>query len=344
MVTFPRMDHHDPNGGFRNPWPGGEAKELRDLFRWFLDRNTTHRPAADPPRGSFPSATPKFGQAGRKGALAVTWFGHSSALIEFPTCTVLTDPVWGNHASPVPLRRFRRFMRPPVPLSALPPIDIVLLSHNHYDHLDTGTVRALARLHPRAVWCVPLGLGPLLRQLGVQVVEECDWWATLHAAGATMGCTPAQHFSARGFTDRNRTLWCGWTVRVGDRAVFFAGDTALHPVFGEIDHRFGPFDVVLLPIGAYAPRWFMQAMHMNPEDALEAYAALLGAAATRRLQAGTVEVSRPPTVVPIHWGTFKLTDEPLDEPPKRFRALWEKIGYAPEALWLLAHGETRVLG
>ncbi|MEO8635672.1 MAG: MBL fold metallo-hydrolase [Gemmatimonadales bacterium] len=338
------MDHHDPNGGFRNPWPGAEVKEFRDLLKWVVDRNTTHRPAVDPPRGSFPAATPRFGQAGRKGALAVTWFGHSSALIEFPGCNVLTDPIWSNHASPVPVPRLRRFMRPPVPLSAVPAIDVVLLSHNHYDHLDRSTVRELARLHPRAVWCVPLGLAPLLHQFGVKVVEECDWWATLHAAGATMGCTPAQHFSARGFHDRNQTLWCGWSVRVGNRAVLFAGDTGLHPLFGEIGQRFGPFDVVLLPIGAYAPRWFMQSMHMNPEDALEAYAALLGAAATRRLETGATGSIRPPVVLPIHWGTFKLTDESLDEPPKRFRALWEKIGYDPEGLWLLSHGETRVLG
>jgi N-acyl-phosphatidylethanolamine-hydrolysing phospholipase D len=202
----------------------------------------------------------------------------------------------------------------------------VLISHNHYDHLDAPTVRALARRYPAAEWITPLGVGGLLRQLGATRVRELDWWDEFGLAGATIGCTPAQHFSARGVHDRNRTLWSGFTVRCGGRAVYFAGDTGLHPEFAETGRRFGPFDVVLLPVGAYEPRWFMRPVHMNPEDALLALHALGSG-----------------ILVPIHWGTFKLTDEPMDEPPRRTRELWAASGRAPEGLWLLGHGETRRL-
>ncbi len=324
-------EHHDPNGGFRNPWPDAEPKGYGELMRWFLQRNLTHRPPPDPERSSFLRATPAPGEVREAGQLAVTWLGHSTALLEFHGCTALTDPIWGRFASPVPTPSLRRWVPPPLPLDAIPRLDVVLLSHNHYDHLDAGTVRRLARRFPAALWCAPLGVGALLRRLGVRQIEECDWGDRVHSGPAVVGCTPAQHFSARTVQDRNQTLWCGWTIRVGDRAVYFAGDTALHPVFEGIGRDFGPFDVALLPVGAYEPRWFMRAMHMNPEDALAAFQSLVGPAGQTRL-------------VPIHWGTFKLTDEPMDQPPKRIAAAWEQAGLPAGRLWPLIHGETRRLG
>ncbi len=318
--------HHAPGGGFRNPWPGTDAKGFGQVFRWYLERNTVRRPPPDPHPSVFPVRAPRFGLARESGDLAVTWFGHASALLEFPGVTVLTDPIWSNYPAPVPIPRLRRWVRPPIALDQLPPIDVVLISHNHYDHLDAPTVRALAARHPAAEWITSLGVGGLLRQLGATRVRELDWWNEVAVAGATISGTPAQHFSARGVHDRNRTLWSGFSVRYGGRSVYFAGDTGLHPEFAEIGRRFGPFDIALLPVGAYEPRWFMRPVHMNPEDALVALDALGGC-----------------NLLPIHWGTFKLTDEPMDEPPKRTAELWSSSGRDPRRLWLLEHGETREL-
>ncbi|HSB53748.1 MAG TPA: MBL fold metallo-hydrolase [Gemmatimonadales bacterium] len=320
--------HRTPRG-FRNPWPGAEPKGLANLLRWFAERHTTRPPAPDPDPSVFPLQRPRLGRVPHEGELAATWLGHSAVLLEFPTCTVLTDPMLGEIAAPIPAARLKRWVPAPIPAEQLPPVDLVLLSHNHYDHLDAPTVRILAERQPETVWCVPLGLGKLLRRLGVERVEEFDWWEARRIGDALVTATPAQHFSARGVHDRNATLWCGFTVRIGQRAVYFAGDTAHHPEFRAIGERLGPFDLLLLPVGAYEPRWFMQVMHMNPEEALRAFAEISG--------------STSPAMLPIHWGTFKLTDEPMDEPPRVTRELWTGAGRPGELLWLLQHGETRLL-
>jgi N-acyl-phosphatidylethanolamine-hydrolysing phospholipase D len=212
---------------------------------------------------------------------------------------------------------------------------VVLLSHNHYDHLDDRSVQRLAARHPAARWFVPLGLARFLTQRGVRDVMELDWWEETRLGSLAIACTPAQHFSARGMRDRDRTLWCGWSVAGAARQLFFAGDTGYHPEFPAIGDRFGPFHAALLPIGAYEPRWFMRPVHMNPEDAVQAY---------RDLHQSRPPIGgRPAVMVGMHWGTFRLTDEPLDEPPARARAAWEAAGLDPERLWLLAHGESRTL-
>lgn len=319
---------HHASRGFRNPWPGSEPQGLANLLRWFAERHTSQLPP-DPHPSVFPLEQPRLGQVPGEGGLAATWLGHSAVLLEFPGCTVLTDPMLGEIAAPLPAGRLKRWVPVPIPVEALPRIDIVLLSHNHYDHLDAPTVRELARRQPNTAWCVPLGLGKLLSRLGVRRVEEFDWWDSRALDAARVTATPAQHFSARGVHDRNATLWCGFSVRVGERAVFFAGDTAHHPEFAAIGSRLGPFDLLLLPVGAYQPRWFMRVVHMDPAEALAAYGELAGGAS--------------PAFLPIHWGTFKLTDEPMDEPPRVTRRLWEEAGRAGERLWLLRHGETRVL-
>jgi N-acyl-phosphatidylethanolamine-hydrolysing phospholipase D len=341
---MPESPHHAPAGGFRNPWSGAEPKGLANLLRWFAERHTTRRPPPDPDPSVFPVMSPRLGQVRAAGDVAVTWIGHSTALLEFGSCTVLTDPIWGEYASPIPTGRLRRWVPAPIPVNALPRVDLVLLSHNHYDHLDARTVRALAEQQPRIEWCVPLGLAALLRRLGVSRVTEFDWWDVHPIGTASVAATPAQHFSARGVHDRNRTLWCGFTVRVGSRAAYFAGDTAYHPEFAEIGRRLGPFDLQLLPVGAYEPRWFMRVVHMNPEEAVRAFGEVAGGSAGAAEGAGRAAVEGGGSVlVPIHWGTFKLTDEPMDEPPRRTRESWSAAGGDPARLWLLAHGETRQL-
>jgi N-acyl-phosphatidylethanolamine-hydrolysing phospholipase D len=324
-VTLPA--HHRPGGGFRNPWPGAAPKGFAPLFRWFLERNTTRRPPPDPRRTAFPVATPATGRALAGNELAVTWVGQSTALIEFPGFRVLTDPMWGRYAAPLPAASLRRWVEPPLPLESLPRLDAVIVSHNHYDHLDAPTIRRLARLQPGVSWVTPLGNAPLLRRLGAGQVTELDWWGETTVGEGVIAATPAQHFSARGPRDRDRALWAGFAIRAGRRRVFFAGDTGYHPEFAAIGERFGTFDVQLLPVGAYEPRWFMRPVHMDPTEALAAW---------RELGGGIL--------VPIHWGTFKLTDEPMDEPPRRTREEWRRAGRPDGELWLLRHGETRALG
>lgn len=325
--------HHRPAGRFRNPWPDAEPRGLGAVLRWGIQRlvrgvATDRDPPPPPPPPpaavlARPGSTPD-------GGLTVTWIGHATALVRLGGRTVLTDPMFGSRASPVRFAGPRRRVPPGVPLAELPPIHTVLLSHNHYDHLDAPSVRRIARRWPAADWHVPLRLAPLVRALGVRQVVEQDWWEEEASGPLVVTATPAQHFSARTPFDRDRTLWCGWVIAAGERRVFFAGDTGYHPAFGEIARRLGPFDVALLPIGAYEPRWFMRPAHMNPEEAVRAFGDLRHAAAVRVL-------------VPVHWGTFQLTDEPIDEPPRRARAAWQAAALPPDALWLLRHGETRAL-
>jgi len=264
--------------------------------------------------------------------VAITWIGHSTVLIQIGGLNVLTDPMWANRASPMPFAGPRRRLPPAVPIDALPPIDVVVISHDHYDHLDLGTVRHLARLRAETVWLAPLGLKPALTRAGANLVHEHAWWGTQVIDGVSFSCVPAQHSSGRGIRDRNRSLWCGWTAtttRDVHRSVYFAGDTAYCPAFVEIGARLGPFDACLLPIGAYEPRWYMQYVHMTPEEAVRAY---------EELCQGDAAAS---TFVPIHWGTFRIADEVLEDPPRRLCAEWGAARLPVESLAMLAHGETR---
>ena len=268
-----------------------------------------------------------------RGYRSVTWVGHSTVLLQLGRLNVLTDPVWSERASPLAWMGPRRLMAPGIDFDALPPIDVVLLSHNHYDHLDATTVRRIAARFPDAAWLCPLGLGPLLHRLGVSHFVERDWWQSLDtlslptAFSAT--CAPAQHFSARGLRDRNATLWCSWAIEADGVRVYFGGDTGLHPEFAAIGSRLGPFDLVMLPIGAYEPRWFMRSVHCNPEDAVAAYRAL------------TSGVAVAPPCLALHWGTFRLTDEPVEDPPGRFGRRCREAGFLDGTNWTFAHGETR---
>ena len=322
--------HHRPGGGFQNPWPNGREPGFRDFLKWVLVERPLHPRPPDPPRTVFARATPSF-PAPRAPAeqVVLTWVGHSTFLLQIGGLNVLTDPMWGERASPVSFAGPRRWMAPGIPFSALPPIDLVLQSHNHYDHLDTASVRRLAVAHPTAQWLAPLGVGALLRRAGVARVAELDWWDEQSVGGVRFVCTPARHFSSRQLFDRNATLWCGWAALAPGRRVLFGGDSAYHPAFAEIGQRCGPFDVALLPIGAYEPRWFMGFVHMDPEEAVQALVDLDPAGRT--------------VMVPMHWGTFKLTDEPMDEPPARVARAWQATGRPGDRLWRLAHGETRAL-
>jgi N-acyl-phosphatidylethanolamine-hydrolysing phospholipase D len=300
------------------------------LLKWMLVHRTTRPRPKDPDPSVFARVQPSF-VAPRAPAsqLTITWVGHASLLIQLNGLNILTDPMWSERASPAQFAGPKRWVAPGIALEALPPLDVVLQSHNHYDHLDDYTVRQLVRRHPQAFWVTPLGLAPFVRRRGApaNALVELDWWEEHRVDSLRISATPAMHFSSRGIGDRGDSLWCGFTLAAeSGRRVFFAGDTGFHPDFGVIGERLGPFDVAFLPIGAYEPRWFMRYLHMNPEEAVDAF-----------------RVLKARVMVPIHWGTFKLTDEAMDEPPVRARSAWRAAGLPDDRYRQLAHGETLTL-
>ncbi len=233
--------------------------------------------------------------------LRLTWLGHSSLLLELDGHRVLIDPVWGERASPFSFAGPQRFFAPPLPLEALPPVDVVVISHDHYDHLDMPTVKALAATPTR--WAVPLGIGAHLEEWGVapDKIDELDWWESAQVGALSVVATPARHFSGRWITGQDRTLWAGWAIIGPTHRAFYSGDTAMHPGFRAIGERLGPFDVTMFEVGAYDQLW--ADVHLGPEQALRAH----------RIVRGRV-------FVPVHWGMFDLGLHGWTEPMERVLA------------------------
>ncbi len=259
--------------------------------------------------------------------IAATFVGQSTFLLQMDGVNVLTDPIWSERASPLRWAGPRRVRRPGLAFERLPPIHLVLVSHNHYDHMDLATLRRLRqRFDP--LFVTGLGNRRYLRKRGIARVEEFDWWQTYTAPGGlTVTMTPAQHFSRRGLFDRLRTLWGGFLLRAGAKRVFFTGDSAYGDHFKEIGQRLCPIDLALLPIGAYEPRWLMRAAHMNPEEAVRAHLDL-----TPRLSLG------------MHFGTFQLTDEAIDAPREELRDSLRQQGVEESEFRVPGFGETIVVG
>jgi L-ascorbate metabolism protein UlaG (beta-lactamase superfamily) len=217
-------------------------------------------------------------------------------------------------------------VRPPaIPIARLPPVAIVLLSHNHYDHLQPSSLRAL-RDKSDPLFVAPLGLEAFLRRIGLSKVKELDWWQSLDGGSAHITAVPAQHFSARTPFDRNRTLWCGFLIRSGGATIYFAGDTGYSPQFSEIARRFSSIDLALIPIGAYEPRWFMQPMHVNPAEAVQIHRDV-----------------GPRVTLGMHFGTFRLTDEGIDDPRRALEAARAEAGLGDEAFRVLEFGESAIV-
>lgn len=251
----------------------------------------------------------------------VTWVGHATLLVQMDGLSFLTDPIWSNTASPMAFAGPSRLVPPGISLEDLPPIDFVLVSHNHYDHLDLATLEQLAARSHTTRFLVPLENAETLRARGIPRVEELDWGESVQHGRVTVHCLPAQHWSQRGLFDRNRSLWASWAVVGPTRRFYFGGDTGYFEGFRAIGSTLGPFDLAALPIGAYEPRAMMREAHLNPEEAV---------------QAGLDVRARK--AVAIHFGTFDLADEALDEPPRRFRAAGSAAGLE---VWELAVGDTR---
>jgi L-ascorbate metabolism protein UlaG (beta-lactamase superfamily) len=259
------------------------------------------------PQGPLPSINPRDAWLKKpRSGLRVTWLGHSTVLVEIDGVRILTDPVWGPRASPSILLGPKRFQPVPVSLREMPPVDVVMISHDHYDHLDYPTIRALAKTNVPFV--TSLGVGAHLEYWGVQPqrITELDWWESYRVpnSGAVLTAAPSQHFSGRGLKDRNATLWSSFVIRSPNHAVFFSGDTGLTTEYRSIRERLGPFDLVMLEVGAFYPAW--GDIHLGPDNAIEAHAMLGG------------------LFMPVHWGTFSLAMHAWDQPVERLLELVPK--------------------
>lgn len=288
------MDFFDKStfkkGRFSSP-PDTKGKSLVDVLKWKWTSNVKPWNSS-----SWPSALQKD-LVQNTTTHSATWITHSTVLLKLDGCTVLTDPMFSNFAGPFPWLAVKRKTAPSQPIHSLPRIDVVLISHNHYDHLDSFSLKTLISLHDPLL-IAPLGNGPLLNSFGSKRVIELDWWdCHIIHSNLNIQLTPAHHWSRRSLGDTCRTLWGGFVIETPSRKIFFAGDTAYHGHFQKIYQKCGPMDLSLLPIGAYEPRWFMKDAHMNPADAVQAHLDLHS-----KMSVG------------IHFGTFQLTDEGIDDP------------------------------
>jgi len=331
--------HHTPQG-FKNNYVGTVVKGLSDLLRWQWERRRQQLPP--PPTLPIPTEQPDLdfihgnAKAGERMIPAATWIGHASTLVQANGLNVITDPVFSERVSPVSFAGPKRWQPPGIGIEELPHIDVVLVSHNHYDHLDRPSILRLSRQPGGSpLYLVPLGLKSWLERLGIDNAVELDWWDQ-HATQGTDFCfTPAQHWSGRSLSDRNKTLWGAWSVLGPDFHWFFSGDTGYSRDFIDTREHFavrqteqhgGGFDVALIAVGACLPRWFMKEQHVDLDEAVQIHLDLQAKCS-----------------LGVHWGTFSLADDPLDLPLHNLAAAREAKGVSAEAFFLLPVGGTRQL-
>ncbi|MEJ2730048.1 MAG: MBL fold metallo-hydrolase [Deltaproteobacteria bacterium] len=317
---------HHTTGGFRNV-NEYEEHDFWDFLKWRRERAKLEIPG--PQSYNFPLAKndPDFLRQNRD-ISTVTWIGHATILLQMGGYNILTDPHFSERASPVQWAGPERVVPPGLAFEDLPPIDIVVISHDHYDSLDEQTIKRL-RQRPdgeKTRFYVPLGLKNWFTTRGIDQVIEMDWWDRHPDGNLEIIAAPVQHWSKRGLFSRNKTLWAGWAITANAFRFFFVGDSGYTPQFKEIGKKLGPFDLAAIPIGAYEPRWFMARHHVNPAESVLIHR----------------DIASKKSVA-IHWGTFILTDEPLDEPPEKLAAAMQKNRIPPEDFLVLKHGETIIL-
>lgn len=321
-----KLPHHTA-AGFKNLHLDTPRGRFLGFLRWRLGLGPRETPAF-PPDEAPPyqpiMAKPDLNQLHHPDphTIQVTWIGHSTFLVQVAGINLLTDPIFSDRASPVSFAGPKRRVPPGVAFEDLPPIHAVVVSHNHYDHLDYRTV---TRLGNGTRFFAPLGLGRWFQKNGLTQVTELDWWDSAKLGPLRFQAVPAQHFSVRTMFDGNETLWCSWVVDSPAGRIYFTGDTGYSPDFKEIGARLGPMRLALIHIGGYRPRWFMKPMHLNPEEAVRVH-----------------QDVRSRQSIGMHWGTFKLTDEPLSEPPRFLSRVLRQNNIPEEQFLVMKIGETRV--
>jgi L-ascorbate metabolism protein UlaG (beta-lactamase superfamily) len=318
---WPISDHFDGEHFYNPTLPRSSVQSRRSIFRMLWQQWRLRSPW--PERVDNKGVT-RLDAKLAGGDVAITFVGHATFLIQTAGIAILTDPVWSERASPLPFTGPKRVRQPAVPFDALPRIDLVLLSHNHYDHLDLATLKRLRRTFSPVVLAAA-GDARLIWPLGFEDFRELDWWDQTKIGAAGITFVPAQHFSARGPFDQRRSLWGGYMIETAGRRIYFCGDTGYSTHFSAIRSRLGAPDIAILPIGAYEPRWFMKTVHMNPAEAVRAH---------RDLGAGQS--------IGMHFGTFQLTTEPIDQPQADLGAALAGGGVAGENFVTFEFGETRI--
>ena len=335
--------HHKPEG-FVNNYGAPGGKPLSELFRWKREAFANGAPKAPSEfingyegfvvvKPNVPAlidncADVALKKAGRCKQISITWIGHATVLVQMGGLNILTDPHFSERTFAVQFIGPKRKVPLPVALAELPRIDLVVISHNHYDHLDSNTVDQLnSQAGGPPIFAAPLGIDLWFNNRGITNVERFDWWDKKNLLGIEVNFVPAQHWSSRSPFDRNATLWGGWVLKEqgdGGKSLYFAGDTGISKDFADIGARFGAIDFSLIPVGAYEPRWFMKDQHVNPEEAVQIHRDV-----------------KSKWSLGIHWGTFELTDEPLDQPIGDLPKALEKAKISRDDFVLFKHGETR---
>lgn len=311
------------NGRYINPHVKDQGFGFLDVFLWKcgwfhdpLEKKQTEK------NFSYPTQIDTFDP----GAPSVTWINHDTFLIKYAGVTLLTDPIWSNRCSPIPFLGPKRLHPPALSLESLPRIDFVLISHNHYDHLDKATVKSLFKTYPEIQWIVPQGLKRWFYKQGISKVIELSWWEQTHPIAPfplKVTAVPAQHFSRRGFFDKNKTLWNGWIVEFDkSKTLYFTGDTGYNPIhFKEIGSRWPSIDLSLIPIGCYVPRKFMSSIHVDPD----------GSVAIHKDTGSKLSIG-------MHWKTFQLGDEKANQPPYDLYLALQKASLDPSSFRVLEPG------
>lgn len=315
------LAHHTPKG-FKNNYPHAAQG---NFMKWMWERFWGDLPANPPPCYKTPRMPVDMHILGSNpGPDGITWIGHATLLLRIDGVSVITDPMFSQRASPFSFAGPKRYAPPALALQDLPRVDVVLISHNHYDHLDLPSVKHLAAQPGGSpTFFVPLGLKPWFTDLGITEVVELDWWDSRKHLGLEIVLLPVQHFSARTLFNTNRALWGAWAVLHPGFRFYFGGDSGYSKDFVDIGRRLGPFDLAAIPIGAYEPRWFMNPVHINPEEAVLVHRDI-GARQS----------------IAMHWGTFILTDEALDEPPKKLVKALALARISTENFKIIKIGET----
>jgi N-acyl-phosphatidylethanolamine-hydrolysing phospholipase D len=319
--------HHTPEG-FRNNYP---HETNQNFWKWQWERWS--QGVAPAPEGGWQTVLPSvkpdvaFLKANRT-ERTITWLGHATVLLQTGGVNIITDPVFSERTAPVQFAGPKRQVPFMMTMDELPDIDVVFISHNHYDHLDLGTIEQFKTRFPNAKYIVPLGLKAWFDELGVDNVRELDWWDVVRFGAIDYTFVPAQHWSKRSLSDTNRSLWGG--IVIEDKTAtpwrfIYTGDTGYSKDFKDIAAKFpGGFDWAAIPIGAYEPRWFMKAQHVNPDESVQ----ILSDLGAKQALA-------------VHWGAWRLTDEPLDQPPKDLAVALAKQGVAAERFYVFKNGESR---